>query len=401
MNKILRSCSLFFFVQGVVFLALLAGGCETSDQSQVPSRENKKKPVPVEVATIEHGPLELRRTFSGTLEARAEFVVAPKVAGRVESLVANISDSVKRGEVVAELDSDEYVQEVAQARANLAVSQANLVEARNALEISRRELARITTLRERGVASESQLDAVKAGELARQAELEVAKAQVVRAESILESAKIRLGYTRVTAGWSGGDDLRIVAERFVDEGETVGANAPLLRIVELNPITGVVYVTERDYAKLQGDQEVSLTTDAFAGETFVGKIERIAPVFKQATRQARVELVIDNPQQRLKPGMFIRATVVLASVADAVVVPERALTKRGDGVGIFLVSADGNNVRWQEVQVGIRDGERVQLLGEGLEGRVVTLGQQMLEDGSQIVISTETRLGTGADAGGR
>lgn len=389
------------FVLGLFVLILLCGGCEKSEQSKGPTRDNKKKSVPVEVMPIEHGPIELHRTFSGTLEARAEFVVAPKVGGRVESLVVNISDPVKRGAVVAELDSDEYVQEVAQARANLAVSQANLVEARNALEIASRELARITTLRERGVASESQLDAVKAGELAKQAELEVAKAQLVRAESILEAAKIRLGYTQVSAGWSGGGDQRIVAERFVDEGETVGANAPLLRIVELDPITGVVFVTERDYAKLQGDQEVSLTTDAFPGETFIGRIDRIAPVFKQATRQARVELVIDNPQQRLKPGMFIRAEVVLDSLTDAVVVPERALTKRNDKVGIFLVGLEGNSVRWQEVQVGIRDGERVQLLDEGLEGRVVTLGQQMLEDGSLIIIPSETKLDTGTDAGGR
>ncbi|NNG47675.1 MAG: biotin/lipoyl-binding protein, partial [Deltaproteobacteria bacterium] len=71
--------------------------------------------APVEVAPIQRGPIELKRTFSGTLEPRAEFVVAPKVSGRVERLAVNLADTVKRGQVVAELDNDEYVQAVAQA----------------------------------------------------------------------------------------------------------------------------------------------------------------------------------------------------------------------------------------------------------------------------------------------
>ena len=342
--------------------------------------------MPVEVMPVEHGPIELRRTFSGTLEARAEFLVAPKVGGRVERLMVNIADLVKRGQKVAELDSEEYVQAVAQAKADLAVAKANLAEARNALEIVRRELQRIETLRQRGVASESQFDAVKAEELASQSALEVAAAQVVRAEAALETARIRLGYTQIIAGWNGGNERRIVAERYVDEGETVSANTRLLRIVELDPITGVIFVTERDYARLQPGQEILLTTDAYLGETFTGRIERIAPVFREATRQARVELTIANPEQRLKPGMFIRTTVVLARQADAVILPAKALVQRDGRTGVFQVSTDGASVHWREVTTGIRDGDRVEILDEDLSGRVVTLGQQLLDDGSLITI---------------
>jgi RND family efflux transporter MFP subunit len=209
---------------------------------------------------------------------------------------------------------------------------------------------------------------------------------VTRAEAALETARIRLGYTRITADWSGGDDQRVVAERFVDEGETVAANAPLLRIVELDPLTGVIFVAEKDYGRLQPGQEVSLATDAYPGEAFGGRIARIAPVFREATRQARVELTVDNPGHRLKPGMFIRATVVLEHVADAVIVPEAALAARNDRTGLFVVSADGRSVVWREVRVGIREGSRVQVLGEGIAGRVVTLGQQLVDDGSTIII---------------
>ena len=345
--------------------------------------------MPVELAQIQRGPIVLRRTFSGELDALAEFVVAPKVSGRVERVFVNIADSVKRGQIVAELDNAEYVQAVTQAQADLEVARAKLSEARSALEISDREFKRTNSLLKRGVASDSEYDAAKQDQLAKQAQLKVAAAEVTKAESSLETARIRLGYTKVTAGWTGGDDHRVVAERYVDEGQTVAANAPLLLIVELQPIIGVVFVTEKEYAYLQPGQLVSLTTAAYPGEQFKGRIDRIAPVFRKSTRQARIEMNIDNPRHQLKPGMFIRTTVVLAQETDATIVPEQALTTREDKSGVFIVSEDARSVVWREVKVGIREDGRVQIKGAGLSGRVVVLGQQMVDDGSLIRIAAE------------
>ncbi len=345
--------------------------------------------VPVEVAEIQRGPIARQRTFSGELEALAQFVVAPKVSGRVEQVIVDIADMVTRGQMVAELDNDEYVQTVAQAGADLIVARANLSEAKSALEIANREFKRTESLLQRRIVSDSDFDDARQDLLVKQAQLKVAEAQTAKAESSLETANIRLGYTKVTAGWTGGDDHRVVAERYVDEGQTVAANTPLLLIVELDPIVGIFSVTERDYAQLKPEQLVSLTTDAYPGERYTGRIDRIAPVFSTSTRQARIEMTIDNPEHRLKPGMFIRATVVLARVPKAIIVPEQALTVRDDRSGVFILSADQRSVAWREVTVGIRDGGRVQLEGEGLTGRVVTLGQQLINDGSLVTISDE------------
>ncbi|RJX34003.1 MAG: efflux RND transporter periplasmic adaptor subunit [Desulfurivibrio sp.] len=345
------------------------------------------KAAPVEVTPIEHGPITLRRTFNGTLEARAEFVVSPKVGGRVERLAVNLADTVKRGQVVAELDDAEYVQAVVQAGADLAVSRANLVEAGNALEIADREFERARTLLERGVASASQFDTVSAERSAKRSQLEIAKAQLARSEALLETAKIRLGYTRVTADWSGGEEERLVAERYIDEGHTVSANTALLLIVELDPITGVIFVTEEDYARLRPGQTVMLSTDAYPGEEFAGVIDRISPVFRQDTRQARVELTVANHGLRLKPGMFIRSTVELARLAEATIVAEQAITSRDDRTGIFVVDEEKGTVSWRPVRVGIREEGRVQIEGEGLAGRAVSLGHQLIEDGSAVIIA--------------
>jgi RND family efflux transporter MFP subunit len=341
--------------------------------------------VPVEVAEIERGPLEQRRTFSGTLSPRAEASVAPKISGRIERLAVNLGDIVQRGQVIAELDDAEAQQAVAQAEAELAVAEANLAESQSALATAIREYERQQTLQQRGVASESQLDVADAQRLAAQAEQAVAEAEVRRAESALTSAQIRLGYTQVQATWADGDDERAVAERFVDAGDTVGANTPLIRVVQLDPLDAIVYVTERDYARMEIGQPATLQTDAFPGESFEARVVRLAPVFRQESRQARVELEVANPQRRLKPGMFARVTIVLDEIEDATIVPVNALLTREGQTGVFIVDRS-NTARFRPVEVGIRTPRQAAVTGEGLQGRVVTLGQQLLENGFAVTV---------------
>lgn len=375
----------------IVMLGLAAGlAWLIYDRLQQPSgsarRSSAPGPVPVDVALIERGPIELHRIFSGTLEASAEFVVAPKVSGRVERLFVNLADTVTKGQVVAELDNAEYVQAVAQAESDMAVARANLAQSVSALETAKREFKRTESLRGRGIASDSEFDAIQADLQAKQAQLQVARAELQKASAALETTNIRLGYTQVTAGWSGSDEKRVVAERYLDEGQTVAANAALMLIVNLDPIIGVIFVSERDYARLAPGQTVTLTTDAYPGERFSGEIDRIAPVFRQNTRQARVEITVSNTRQRLKPGMFMRASVVMDRAEAATIVPELALTTRGDRTGVFVVDAQGRSVTWQPVTTGISDAGRVQVQGEGLSGRVVVIGQQFLDNGSAITI---------------
>ncbi len=368
-------------VAGLV-VALGSSACQDAGSG----RGRGRRAAPVAVAEVARGRIVLRRVYSGTLEAPARFVVAPKIRGRIEHLAVDIGDPVERNQVVAELDDDELTQAVAQAEAELAVTKANLKAARSALAIAARDLERVQTLRRRGVSSESQLDTARATRLARQAELDVATAEVTRAEAAVDATRVRLAYTEVRAVWSGGESSRVVAERFVAEGALVAENAPLLSIVELNPLRSIIFVAEKDYGRLEVGLRADLATDAYPGERFVARVARIAPVFEPGSRQARVELVVDNPDGRLKPGMFVRATVALETVDDAVIVPFAAVTSRDDEEGVFITDDAGDQVRWVAVELGIREGNRVQIRAPALKGRVVTLGQQLIDDGSKISI---------------
>jgi RND family efflux transporter MFP subunit len=377
-------------IYALVFVLVVAGMLSWSvyrklDGSTAEVR-TQRQPIaaPVEVVAVEVGPIEQLRNFTGTLEARSEFLVAPKVGGRIESLRVDLADFVQRGQVVAVLDDAEYVQEVARARADLALEKASHAEALDQLEITERELKRLEPIHKRGELSTSQLDVVRSQMVAKRALIEVTQARIARAEAELESTRIRIGYTQVKADWQGGNELRVVAERYVDAGETVAANAHLLRIVEIDPITAVFFVTERDYARLSVGQQARISTDAYPGVDFVGSVQRIAPVFSETTRQARVELLVENPERRLKPGMFIRATVMLQRVEDAVIVPELALTQRDGREGVFMVDADGKTARWEVIEPGIRQDGKLQVTGAALSGQVVVLGQQLLDDGSEL-----------------
>ena len=374
----------------------LAASCSRSEGG-APSGESMVL-APVAVGQVETRPITLRRTFSGALEAASEVTVAPRVSGHLKRLAVNIGDSVTRGQVVAWIDDAEWEQAVLQARAELAVARANVKEASAAAEIAERTFERIERLRKDGVASESEMDTARTAALARRSRVSVTDAQVQRADAALAAAEIRLAQATVKAEWDGADDgARVVARRFVDEGANVSAGTPMLSIVGLQPMLAVVFVPERDYARLAPGQVAQIVTDAYPGETFSGTVARVAPVFSQNTRQVRVELEVANEDLRLKPGMFVRAMLELGADEGATVVPYDALTRRGDVLGVFVVDRAGDLARWRPVRAGIREGAAVQVFGDGVSGRVVTLGQELCDDGAPVRVIDSA---TGESVGG-
>lgn len=392
---------------GVLTLTI-ALACACTDEDAAKTRR-KRGPVPVEVAEVATGPIELRRTYTGSVRARERFVVAADVSGRVQRLLVDLADPVTRGQVVAELDDQEDAQGVNSAAAQLAVARANLASAESALVIATRELERVEQLRASHVLAASEVDRVKAQHLAATTNVEVAQAQIKRMESELKGARIRSSYNKVVAMWTPDPDdkdaddknpdqtdaRRFIAERSVAEGDRVTAGQPLFTVVDLDPVLVIVDVGEKEYGYLKVGQAAAVTTEAYPGETFAGEVRRIAPVFNENSRQARVELLLANERHLLKPGMFVRARIALRRQDVATIVPESALTSREGKTGVFVVDAAGERVAWQPVVVGIRDDERVQITDPGsapdslsgkVSGRVVVLGHQLVRDGAAITI---------------
>lgn len=347
--------------------------------------------VAVHIAAVQTGTVRELRNFSGTLHPRAQFIVAPKISGRLARLSVDVGDPVQRGQIVAWLDDAEFIQQVEQARAELEVARANLEESRSALDIAGKEFVRMESLRAQMVASQAELDLSQSKYLAQQARLKVATAQVDQRLAALRAAEVRLGYTQMRAAWqeNGQELLRVVGERFADEGATLSANAPVLSVLDIAGLRAVLHVTERDYPHLHLGQAASVTLDAWPGRLFEGRVSRIAPVFREASRQARIELELANPEGLMKPGMFIKAALELSRAESATLVPTAALVRRDGGPGVFLVDKD-QKARFMQVRVGIVEGDRAQVLEPAdLSGNVVVLGQHLLEDEALIRIVDE------------
>lgn len=372
----------------------------TADQNT--NRGRGRRAVPVEATPTHRQRMADIEEFTGTLLPESQFVVAPKIPGRLEKLMVNIGDPVTNSTLIAALDSEEYAQQVAQATAELEVSNANLADAASELDAADRDFKRVKELREQKVASEAELDQAEARYRAAQAKQQVAQAQIKQKEAELRAANARLAYTQIKVSWQDGDTPRFVAERFVDEGAMLRANDPIVSIVDLSSVIAVIYVIERDFPQINSGKVLSITTDAYPNREFTGKIVRRSPVLKAESRQARVEIEIPNPDRLLAPGMFARVRIQFAEHDDATVVPATSLVRRDGKQGVFVVDAKAMKVHFVPVKTGIVEGDLVEIVDPPqLDGLVVTLGQHLLEDGAEITLPQIKPAAESGSAGGR
>jgi RND family efflux transporter MFP subunit len=372
----------------VVFLAVgLLGFQVYRKLAAVPTANGaagNKSPVAVQTAPVTRSAITRVGHYTGSLLAASEFILAPKIAGRIEKIAVRIGDPVTANELVAVLDDAEYRQQIARATAELDVARATVQERRTTLENARREYDRTRVLRQKQIASQSELDAAEANYRREEARFEVAKAQVAQSEAALKTAEVQLAYTRIRVPEHFADGRLVVGERFLDPGAMVAANTPIVSILDLRTLTARIHVIERDYSAIRPGLEATLTTDAFAHREFVGRVSRVAPLLKETSRQARVEIEVPNDDGALKPGMFVRATITLARHDDAILVPLAALIQRTGQAGVFVADLAAGTVRFVPVTVGIVDNRYAEILQPTLSGHVVTLGHHLLEDGAPI-----------------
>lgn len=366
-------------------------------------RRNSVRAVAIEAEPVSKTMIKDISSFTGTLYPKSQFKVAPKIQGRIERLLTDIGDKVSNGQLIAILDDDEYLQQVDQARAELEVAKAKLEESRSNLNIAQREFDRVKALREKGIASESDLDGANARFEAGNAMHKVSLAQVAQEEASLKVAQVRLSYTQIHARWEDSADThRVVGERFADEGSMVSSRDPIVSVLDIDTLIAVIHVIERDYSKIDRGQEAEIINDAYPGRSFTGKVVRIAPILIESSRQARIEIEIPNPKAVLKPGMFVQARIEFARKDNAIVIPLKALTRSNEQTGVFLVDESEQKVRFVSISTGIINEHWVEVLNPVLLGKVATLGMDKLQDGSNIILpGSESNVPSGARTDGR
>lgn len=343
--------------------------------------------VAVETLPLKIGSLVDEGRFVGTIEPVSKFMVAPKISGRLKKLFVDIGDSINNGSTIATLDDEELLLGVKQAEADLEIARANYNESAELLQISQRELDRVKTMRQQKVSSEVEVENAQASHKTRQARHLVNRALLSQKEAALSTSKLKLAYATVDASWTGGSGRRFIAERFQNEGAMISANTPIVSVIDIATVTAVIDVVERDYFKITPGLKADIEPSALPGCIFPARVSRISPILNESSRQARIELELQNADFALKPGMFISARLIYEAHDSVTVAPTSALVRRNGREGLFLVDPEKNTARFVPVDIGFREGEFVEIASPSLSGDVVTLGHHLLEDGASIRIA--------------
>lgn len=328
-----------------------------------------------ETTTVSRGDLRAVVMASGTLSAVVSVDVGCQVSGRVMKLYADFNSTVKSGDLIAELDTSIYAAKVKAAEGELAGAKASAIWKRQNLA-RKKELLPL-----RGVMA---LDVEQAT-----AELGQAEATVIIKEAALDQAKTDLSYCRISAPVEG-----IVVSRKVDAGQTVVAamNTPVLFTLaqDIKKMRISATVSEADIGRVKTGQKVDFTVDAFPDDVFSGEVVqvRISPTTKENVVTYETLIDVENPEQRLFPGMTADVSILTAERSGVLKVPNTALRFTPPEGSKVTGSADAKLQRRQQLVYVLEGAEKEQTL----RAVIVTTG---------ITDNSETEVIEGLEAGAR
>jgi HlyD family secretion protein len=283
-------------------------------------------PITFSTVTVGKGTIAAQVTAAGTLSAHTTVQVGAQVNGRVIELHADFNDPVKKGQILAKLDTSLYKAQLDQAQANYLAAEANEKKAEAALMDADRQYKRQKGMGDQQLVAGATVEGYELTDLSAKASLNASKAAVAQAAANLAQAKTNLDYCTIYSPIDG-----VVLTRSYDVGQTVQSSfsAPTLFTIaeDLSRMQIDTAVAEGDVGRLAEGQKATFTVDAFPGKTFEGKVRQVrnSPTTTSGVVTYDAVIDVDNQDHALRPGMTANVTFVLASVTDAIKIPNAAL----------------------------------------------------------------------------
>lgn len=359
----------------VAMAAAFSAGCSSGSRAAAATIGDAAEPLAVSAVTVESRPLDRHLKVTGSLVAGEQADVSAEIAGRVTATPVERGSRVQTGALLVRISDSETSAQVLEAEANAAQIEARLglsagepfdpgkvpevLNARAGLELAESEFARIQSLLEQKVVSQSEFDGRRSQvEAARQqyrvavnaAEQSYRSLQAARARVAL--AKKSLSDTAVRAPFAG-----LVAERAVSVGDYVARGTRVATLVSIDPLRVELTVPEQAIAQVTTGLPVRLFVDAYPGEEFAAVIRHVSPALRVDQRALTVEAIAANPDGRLKPGLFATALIRQGSPAPALLLPESAVETVAGTSRVYAVK-DG------------RVEERIVTLGDKVPGHI-------------------------------
>lgn len=359
-----------FWALALGAIMLVSCGKKTDDAAE---RANQK--VQVKIATVHAESIPQTETYTATVESDVKNNISPNTSLRIKKILVEVGDYVKKGQVVAYMDETTGNQTDMQVK----MQEANIKSAEAQLENQKAETRRMAELYAAGGISKSSYDATETQLKVLQMSVEAAKAQL---RALKAQASQSAENTKLVSPVNG-----VVSARNYDNGDMISA-LPVLVIEETSKVKLKINVSESHYKDVQVGKDVAITLDAYEGEEFQGKVTIVTPAVETTTHTFPVEVTITNSEQKIRPGMFARATINFGS-KDHVLVPDVALVKQigaGDRY-VYVYDAQKGTVSYNRVELGKHIDKNYEIIsGLNPGDKVVIAGQARLADGKAVEV---------------
>jgi multidrug efflux pump subunit AcrA (membrane-fusion protein) len=408
----------------VILIALIAvgglilyRGWASSEKRSASQRLNRGE-IPVQIAPVVHENLTYSLVANGDIAPLMQVDLFPKVSGYLEKISVQMGDSVRQGQVIAQIDRAEFLQKVKEIEAKVAQARAQYAEleagtraedireaeeavkqAQSRFNNAKLQRERVLALYDRQVISKKEADVSEMDYNVTEAQLAASEqrfkslkegarpetraaslGKLKEMEAVLAQEQIRLQNAQIVAPFSGE-----IVRRNVDNGSLLSPSTPVVTLVHLETLKVVANVLEKDISLVKTGMKVKILTEAYPDKPFEGTIVRINKALDLATRTLQTEISVPNPGRLLKPGMFARIEIALKEKPAALVVPRTAVL--GEEGKQFVFTVEGNQAFRKPVVTGIEQEGLIEIVEGVKEGdKIVVRGQESLRDRSTIRI---------------
>ncbi|KGQ29738.1 ABC transporter substrate-binding protein [Gallibacterium genomosp. 2] len=347
--------------------------------------------------TAKYSDIQQTVVATGTVRSSNRVEVGARVSGKVEKILVKLGQKVKKGELIAELDSITQENTLNSAQAQLAAYKAQLVAAQTAYRVANSNFQRIAKLYKRKASSlddyenaQNNLDSAKAN-------VEQIQAQIKQSEIEVNTAATNLNYTKITSPIDG-----TVISIPVSVGQTVNANQTtptIIQVADLDTMLIKPEISEGDITKIKPGMKVQFTTLAEPDEIYQAEIASVDPALTTLTDNEYSESVSDtnaiyyyanvlvpNPEHKLQIGMTTQNTIITAQKQHVLVVPTLAIQKRNGQNSVQIL--DGDKVVEKIVQIGLHDDINTEILSGLNEGDKVIISQSSANEAASVKVRT-------------
>jgi len=305
--------------------------------------------------------------LTGSIEGETSGMISAKIAGRIAEVLVEDGQQVVAGQALVRLESVELSNAVGIAQNSLSSIQANY-------ENSTTDYNRYKQLYEQKAISKQQLDSAET-------KLKVAEMDLASAYASLRNAKEQYEYGVVTAPVSG-----VVANKAAVIGQVVSAGLTLMTVENIHNVYAVVNVEQKDMGILKTGMSAQVSVDAYPGQVFSGVVEIINPVAAASNRMYRAKIKLDNGENRLKPGMFVKTSIGLGAEINSLFVPQKAIFQKQGLYYVYVIQND--KVEKRQVEVGMVKDDSIEIK-KGLQEKmmIATSNINTLKDGDTIIVA--------------